>query len=70
MRDWDALSMNSYLLTFSLLISEDFWLSLHFSSNCCIFSAFFGGYKNAAIAGRRDEKPEILTKVNKVLLHD
>ena len=45
------------LLTFSLLISEDFWLFLDFPSDRSIFSTFLGGSTNAAIAEKREEKP-------------
>ena len=40
------------LLTFSLLIREDFWLSLDFPSSTC--STFVGGCKNIAIGEKRD----------------
>ena len=33
------------LLTFSLLFSEDFWVSLSFPSDCSIFSTFARGHK-------------------------
>ena len=40
--------------TFSLLISEDFWLFLDFPSDRNIFSTFVWGYKNTAIAEKRE----------------
>ena len=50
------------LLTFSLLVSEDFWTFLDFSGDHDIFSTFVGGYKNNAIAEKkREENQEILT---------
>ena len=49
------------LLTFSLLISEDFWVFLSFLSDRSLFSTFVGLYKNTAIAEKREENPEILT---------
>ena len=49
------------LLTFSLLLSEEFWLLLDFPSDRSIFSTFVGGYKNTAVAETREESPEILT---------
>ena len=44
------------LLTFSLLISEDFWVFLPFPRDRNIFSTSVGGYKNTAIAEKRDEE--------------
>ena len=49
------------LLTFSLQMSEDFWISLDFPSDRSIFSAFVGGYESTVIAEKREENPEILT---------
>ena len=49
------------LLTFSLLISEDFRVFLSFPSGRSIFSTFARGYKNTAVAEKREEIPEILT---------
>ena len=49
------------LLTFSFLISEDFCFVLDFPSDRSIFSTFVGGYKNTAIAEKREENPEIPT---------
>ena len=49
------------LLTSSLLISEDFWVLLSSPSDLSIFSTFAGGYKNIAVAGKREGNPEILT---------
>ena len=49
------------LSTFSLPIGEDFWLFLDFLSDRSIFSTAVGGYKNTAIAEKREENPEIVT---------
>ena len=49
------------LLTFSLLISEDFCFFLDFPSDRSTFSTFVGGYENTAVAEKRKENPEILT---------
>ena len=49
------------LLTFSLLIREDFWPFPDFPSDRSDFSTFVGGYKITAIAEKRQENPEILT---------
>ena len=49
------------LLTLSLLISEDFWAFLSFPRDRSIFSTFVAGYKNIAIAEKREENIEILT---------
>ena len=48
------------LLTLSSLASEDFFF-LDFPGDCAIFSTFVGGYKNTAIAEKREDNPEILT---------
>ena len=50
------------LLTFSLLISEDFWIFLSFPSDRSVFCPPTNVLKkNAAIAGKIKEKPKILT---------
>ena len=49
------------LLTFSELICEDFCFSSFFffsASDGSIFSTFAGGYKNTAIAEKREETPK------------
>ena len=56
-----ARQANFALLTFSLLMSEDFWLFLAFPSDRGIFSTFVGGSKSIAIAEKREENTEILT---------
>ena len=45
------------LLAFSSLISVDFWVFLSFPSDRGIFSTFARGYKNTAIAEKREGKP-------------
>ena len=59
------------LLTFSLLISADFWVFLSFPSDRSIFGTFFGGYENTAIAEKREEtqKSSLISKekVNNVV---
>ena len=47
--------LSTTLLTFSLLTSEESWLSLDFPGDRSILSTSVGGYKNPAIAGRREE---------------
>ena len=44
-------------------ISEDFWVSLSFLSDRSFLRTFVGGYKNTAIAEKREENPEILTNL-------
>ena len=48
------------LINFSLQISEDFWVFLSFPSDRSIFSTFVGGYKNTAIAEKREVNKYIL----------
>ena len=51
------------LLTFSSLVSEDFWLYFDSSSDRSIFSIFVGGYKNTAIAEKKErEKNSLFSK--------
>ena len=51
------------LLICSLLIGEDFWRLLDFSSDRSIFSTFAGGYKKTLRLQRKiqTKTPEILT---------
>ena len=58
---------STLLITFSLLIGEDFWLSLDFRSDRSIFSTFVGACKNTAIAEKRIQKSSLISKerVNK-----
>ena len=51
-------------------ISEDFWLLVDHPCDRRIFSTCVGGYKNTAIAEKREANPESLVskeKVNKIL---
>ena len=44
------------------LFLKDFWIYLDSPSNRSTFSTYVGGCKNTAIAEKREENPEILTK--------
>ena len=68
-----ALGSGILLLTLSLLISEDFWLSLDLPSDCAVFSAHLSEGIKTLRSLRRERKtqkssPVSEERVNKILL--